>query len=62
MKDTRRTGRDSGQAEHRGEQYGHPSGDRMDDMRKANENVRKSQGDDSAIGRTGNKPRVDRDR
>jgi hypothetical protein len=29
---------------------------------EANQNIRKAQGDDSAIGRTGNRPRFDRDR
>jgi hypothetical protein len=33
-----------------------------EEMRKASENIRKSQRDDSAIGRTGNRPALDRDR
>lgn len=37
-----------------------PGGDRIKDLRKANENIRKSQGDE--IDRTGNKPALDRDR
>jgi hypothetical protein len=37
-----------------------PGGDRIKDLRKANENIRKSPEDD--IGRTGNKPAFDRDR
>ena len=37
------------------------SDDGTKEMRKANEKIRKSQGDDSAIGRTGNRPAFDRD-
>ena len=37
-----------------------PGGDRIKDLRKANENIRKSQEDD--IVRTRNKPALDRDR
>jgi len=32
------------------------------DPAEANKNIRKAQGDDSAIGRSGNRPRFDRDR
>jgi len=55
--------RDKGDMHRTGDTFEHShSDDRTEDMRKANENIRKSQGDDSAIGRTGNKPRFDRDR
>jgi hypothetical protein len=46
-----------------GDTFGHShSDDGTKEMRKANEKIRKSQGDDSAIGRTGNRPTFDRDR
>ena len=43
-----------------------PHEDGVEDLRKANENIRKAQGDDSteppADSRQGNRPRFDRDR
>jgi hypothetical protein len=57
----------SSRADKTGNDEPRPSSDRAghdapQDAREANENIRKAQGDDSAIGRTGNRPRFDRDR
>lgn len=54
---------DQGDMHRTGETFEHSDkGNRIDDMRKANENIRKAQGDDSSENRTGNRPRFDRDR
>jgi len=55
--------KDRGKMNRSGDTFEHShTDDQTEDIRKANENIRKSQGDDSAIGRVGNKPAFDRDR